>query len=266
MKRALGDNMLDNNGPPRSRGNVRCEQTSQLNPSQPPRGDVKPRYRNYTFMPTENFSPYAHGDQYYSVDDTVLLSDSICKYQDKLWNCYLITYPGITVDQLTEKLDKQDIPFRANPKIVILHVGTNNLETDTNDDTIMDKILSLVDRIHNMFGAVIVLSLLIPRPDNVIFNTRTRKINDKLVRKADTNFTYCLYTFRVFVSKGKINRDLYTVADKIHPSKMGNKRLFAYLQTRVNEIRIGLNLPRQDRPPPKKVEIRKTAQKGQGAT
>lgn len=232
-------------------------QSTQPLPSTSSSSPKTPRYRNFAFSTTQDFDPFNHGQDYDSQDDTVLLSDSICKYQQRIWNLYLITYPGINVDELIAKVDSNDIPFKAIPKIVIIHAGTNNLDINPSDDEIVDKILLLASKVHSKTKAVIAISLLIPCLDNVKLNTRVKLINQLILKKVDPRFMNCIFTFRAFIDKGRINRSLYTTVDKIHPNAQGNRRLFEFLQTRVNEIRIGLNLPRQERPPPRKIEIRK---------
>ena len=101
---------------------------------------------------------------------------------------------------------------------------------------------------------MVILSLIMPRLDSKHLNRRAQKVNTFLKDVIYTAFMHTLFTYRIFLKKGKINSSLYCTLDKIHLCVQGNKLLFKYYTTRISEICKAMSLTRGEAlPPPKKI-------------
>ena len=186
----------------------------------------------------------------------LLLTDSICKHVAHVWDLNVLAYPGTNVDDFLARVKVNKIPELKSHSFTILHVGTNNLMKEA-EKTISQKIIQLARLIHAKYRSIIILSLIIPRHDSAHLNRKAHKTNQLLKEAADPAFMHCIFTHRVFLKKGAIDPTLYCTIDKIHPSTQGNRLLFKYYSTRVNEIRKGLQIPKGEHPPPPKQIIRR---------
>ena len=188
----------------------------------------------------------------------ILLSDSICKHIAHVWDLDLLAYPGTNIEDFMTRIRLNKIPELKNATAVILHVGTNNLMNENEDEKLIAQNIFLLARtVYGKYGCFVVISLLIPRPDSDKMNQKAMKVNELIKAGINPSFMHCIYTYRVFIKKSKIDQDLYCKLDKIHPNLQGNKLLFKYLTTRVNEIRKTLKEPKGQCPPPPKQVIRR---------
>ena len=191
-----------------------------------------------------------------STAPAVLLTYSICKHVAHVWDLGVLAYPGTNVDDFLARVRLNRIPELKTSSVIIIHVGTNNLAGEPERVT-SQKILQLARLIHGKYRCIIIISLIIPRLDSNHLNIKAQKTNQLLKKAINPSFMHCLYTYKIFVQKGKPVPSLFCVLDKIHPSTEGNRLLFKYYTTRVNEIRKSLSIPRSDHPPPPKQVIRR---------
>ena len=104
--------------------------------------------------------------------------------------------------------------LKSNPDVVLVHVGTNNLRSNTNPEQIADDIVSLACRIKLCTKKVIVSSL-IHRNDNL--NKKAIEVNNLLINK-------CLANGVSFCNNANINAQNLN-RDGIHPNIAGTIRL-----------------------------------------
>lgn len=190
----------------------------------------------------------------------ILLSDSICKHVSHVWDLQVLAYPGSNVDDFLLRIKMNRIPEIRNSAAVIIHVGTNNLQVDS-ELVIMQKVFQLARLIYGKYQKFVLISMILPRLDDVILNQKAKKTNQLIMARVNRAIMHCLFTHRLFLKQGKIISTLYCQLDKIHPNSAGNKLLFKYLTTRVNELRKWLSLPRGEYPPPPKQVIRRRDQR-----
>lgn len=216
-----------------------------------------PHFKEIVSASASNQLSAPNSEEFKCQMDTVLLSDSICQHLAHIWNVEVISYPGTVVDEMIQRVELNRLPFKCNPKIIIIHVGKNNLDFDT-DREIANKILELATKLHDKLRVVIAVSLLIPRPDDVKYNTMTQGINALVKAKINTDFMHCFHTYKVFLKKGGINMDLFSKeGDKTDLNIDGNRRLFQYMSIRLSEMRKELGLAWHQYPPPPTQVIRK---------
>ena len=168
-----------------------------------------------------------------------------------------MAYPGSNVDEFISRVKLNRIYDIKNSAAVIIHVGTNNLESDP-ETMIVQKVLELARLIYGKYHCPVLISLIIPRLDSPTLNVKATKTNDLIKKGIHHAFMHCLYTYHLFAKKGSIKSDLYCQLDKIHPNIKGNKLLFKYMAIRVNELKKALGIPRGEQPPPKKQVIRRS--------
>ena len=190
-------------------------------------------------------------------DKTFLLTDSICKHVAHIWDVDLYAYPGSNIEDFLTRIRLNKIPDLNKASNIILHVGTNNLQMETEKE-VAQKVFHLARVLYAKYDTVVILSLIIPRLDSNHLNGKAQKVNEILKKGINPSFMHALYTHRVFLKKGRIDPTLYCQLDKIHPSAQGNKMLFKYYTTRVNEFRKAMSIPRGLAPPPPKKVIRKS--------
>ena len=189
-------------------------------------------------------------------DTVVLLSDSICKHIAHVWDLNVLAYPGTTVDEFLYRVKNNKIHELNKAAVTILHVGTNNLKDEEEKDVAM-KVFQLATTIYDKYGCFIVISLILPRPDSYNVNQKAMKTNELIKAGINKKFMHCIFTYRIFITKSRINTHLYCHLDKIHPNQQGNRLLYKYYTTRVNEIRKALFIPKGQIPPPPKKVIRR---------
>ena len=88
----------------------------------------------------------------------------------------MLAYPGTTVDDFLYRIKHNKIPEIKKATVVILHIGTNNLNDEEEKD-VAQKIFQLALTIYGKCGCFIVISLILPRPDSAKINAKARGTN-----------------------------------------------------------------------------------------
>ena len=110
-------------------------------------------------------------------NNNTLISDSICKYSRTLHDTFVQAYPGANIKSIIFKIRIGKV--RINDyKIIILHLGTNDLHS-RNPDAILNDMRTLFHLIRrkNPEGTI-VLSQIIHRPIDLVLTEQDRlKVN-----------------------------------------------------------------------------------------
>ena len=86
-----------------------------------------------------------------------IISASIPKYVDGIRGCTTQAFPGATIGRITELLSRGKINI-SNIDIVIIHVGTNNISSAQNVDTIISYYGDLMHKLR--YKKMLILSVL----------------------------------------------------------------------------------------------------------
>ena len=108
--------------------------------------------------------------------DTVIIGDSIIKYVDQIRHSQVISYPGINCASLGQLINRNKIPELEGKKVIVAHVGTNDLNMDWRDTVycVSHLITILVNKYPR---AHIIWSNILPRP------AQTAHLDRETVRK-----------------------------------------------------------------------------------
>ena len=132
---------------------------------------------------------------------------------------------------------------------------------EDSESKVAQKVLQLARLIYGKYGCIVIISLLLPRIDDEDLNEKSKTVNQILKKSINPAYMHTLFTYRVFLKKGKVDPKLFCPIDKIHPSIIGNQLLFKYFDARVNELRKAMAVPRSQYPPPPKQIIRRSNKK-----
>ena len=99
-----------------------------------------------------------------SLIDTAVIGDSIIRKVKQIGHCHVICYPGLQVEGLTKLIDANKCPELAGKSQIVVHVGTNSLDTPfqklINDFDTLFRILR-----HTYPRANIIWNAILPRVD-----------------------------------------------------------------------------------------------------
>lgn len=121
-------------------------------------------------------------------------------------------------------------------KIVILHVGTNDLKKCPDISKPMDAIITLITSRNK--GALIVISAILPRPKDTAIEDGNRKTaNAKLKDLAKTRGCEFLHTWRPFTTKAGAPKEELYAQDGLHLNHKGTKALKNYFDGTVIRLK-----------------------------
>ena len=112
--------------------------------------------------------------------DTVILGDSLCKYVDEVRHAHVVAYPGITCWQMEQMITRNKIPLITGKQVIMVHVGTNDLEVLWTDTVywICHLLTAIVDKYPH---AKVVWSDILPRPArNYMYSSE--EIQDNIIK------------------------------------------------------------------------------------
>ena len=202
---------------------------------------------------TTNVCPYAK---------VALLGDSIIKYIDGLNNTQVVAYKGIKTEQLALRIIQGKIPHLPDKQMVVLHVGTNNIQNDS-PELMFTKLCFLVDAVRDKLpSSIVVVSLILPRPIDHHFRAQKVKDYNFMVqnRAADIQIR-CVSSYRDFLYNSTPISHFYA-KDNIHLLPPGTACLQAYLNRTLGRFKAEANIKRTKRSPPSTIIMEKI--KGQG--
>ena len=121
------------------------------------------------------------------------------------------SFPGSTVEDMESYCLST---VRAQPDEIILHVGTNDLQTGP-PRQVADSIINLVDNISQNCSCRLTISSLLKRFDKANLNNKVTEVNS-ILRKFSTNRGW------MFISHDGINQAANFNSSGLHLSHSGN--------------------------------------------
>lgn len=131
----------------------------------------------------------------------------------------------------------------TNPDMVLLHAGTNDINSNVPVATIIKDLERLIDNIYNFNNGITILhSTIVPRADNATRNERTIELNGEIKqlisRKSGTGYDIRLVdNYAAFVSNANWKTE-YMNPDGFHPNDTGYELMseswFNAVQNSVN--------------------------------
>ena len=155
-----------------------------------------------------------------------IISASIPKYVDGIRGCTTQAFPGATIGRITELLSRGKINI-SNIDIVIIHVGTNNISSAQNVDTIISYYGDLIHKLKYKTNAHIVCTSILPRlcdPDKTV--NKINKVNlelKKLCIRKKIQYTNLYRSF--FLLNNRPDSSLYAPWDGLHLNFAGTSLL-----------------------------------------
>lgn len=172
-------------------------------------------------------------------DIVLILGDSIiqkCKYVKM---AKIRSFRGDTIEDMNNHFKNGEILELSTAKIIVLHVGTNDVWKLTVDEMLED-VQALINTIHDLTSddQQICVSAIIPRPRD-FWSTMPKimEFNDAIEDKdAQWGFKY-IPTYTIFQRKRWPKEEMYRVEDNLHPSKVGAKILSEYFTKQTSILR-----------------------------
>ena len=160
----------------------------------------------------------------------LLLEDSIPKYITEIRglknHCLRGANIGKIADFLTFMVPEDRVKLQA--RVIILHVGTNNMVPGSSAIQIALSYQVLLDLLKFYFpDATLLCSAILPRPcDTVVTAYITKLVNKLFCITADRNGGAFIESFKPFIAGTQIRRDLFA-KDQLHLNGLGQFALTA---------------------------------------
>jgi lysophospholipase L1-like esterase len=153
-------------------------------------------------------------------------ADMLANWNDNFfgWNAANFGWGGDTTQNILWRLRNGELDG-VHPKVIVILAGTNNVGTAPRDDAkvadIANGIKAIVDVCREKApDAVIVLTAIFPRNDNMAVMPTIDRINERIAKFADGNRTRFLNVNRGLADEnGKLLDGM--MADKLHPTVQG---------------------------------------------
>jgi lysophospholipase L1-like esterase len=172
------------------------------------------------------------------------------------WNAADFGWGADRVENILWRLENGELD-NVNPKVIVLLAGTNNVGNKVPPEGIdsaaesVTKGLAAVVRVMQSKApqAVIILTAIFPRNDNMAVMPEIEKINGNLARLADgRRIRYLNVNDRLADHDGKLREGMMNDRDKLHPSLKGYQVWADALRPLLTEL---LGPPaNEDRAPP----------------
>ena len=131
-----------------------------------------------------------------------------------------------TQDQARESINN----IKGKPKAVVLHVGTNDIKNQVDADDIIKNYDSLIKQLNQRLPhSKIVLSNILPREDNQVFQRNVEYVNAAVNRKFATMNN--IVTVRNSDIGKKLKKD-----DGIHVTDIGRSRLASHIKDSIVDV------------------------------
>ena len=174
-------------------------------------------------------------------DKYLILGDSIVKRVQNINNTLVISYPGSTLAKLRTLIAYGKVPEINDKKIIILHIGTNDVMSSTPEDMALqtDQLVSAIRRIPDGgTWCTIVVSQIIPRYKD--HSTSSKLINEyhDLLQPLKKKWHFdVIPTEDVFLQDNLPIKDLYNTTDHLHPNDEGDQKLRSHLSNYIAILR-----------------------------
>lgn len=194
-------------------------------------------------------------------DTVAIVGDSILQGVHSIRNAIVRSYRGDTIEDITNHVKAGRANSIFNKKVVILHVGTNDVCTLEITQMLQDLKCLIQEVRYWLPEAIICYSGIIPRPRDYTdtqfqiwnFNTEVKRMSQFW------NIRY-LPTPRIFTRYGAPRYIMYR-DDDLHPSDTGADRLGWYYAKYIARFREELGIPRMIRTATE-TEVTKKPRKG----
>ena len=167
--------------------------------------------------------------------DVIFFHDSLGKSINKT----ICSREGLTTRKIRKarlhlvKQEIEDLPATSAPRLFVIHVGTNDLHTDTCDD-VLDKYISLVAALRTKFPqSKVIISHLITRTDNESLQLMIDYINASLSIEfaEDANIKVCKHL--------NIGPEFLVKNDGVHLNNPGTSKLSTNLRYAIaNSLKV----------------------------
>jgi lysophospholipase L1-like esterase len=182
-------------------------------------------------------------------NDVTLISDSICKWVNKMPRTHTQGIPGLTLETALHHLQKKTLIIKPF-KVIILHIGTNNVWSDTPQE-FKRKLVELIEYIRkNSSVQRIGLSSILPRVRDLShpnIEMRRRELNTVMcklcVRKVDMLY---MRSWKAVTVGNQTDRACYA-RDGLHLNFEGIIRMRRYIRGASGNL-LDLNRPRAQPP------------------
>jgi len=146
-----------------------------------------------------------------------------------------MAYPGINIARLASKIQRE--PFLVSKPFTILHVGTNDVNSLSEDEIISDfnNLIAIVRRVSNTF---LLVSSILPRPlDYEDTSDKVKNVNKQLKKLCGENHVRFLHSYRPFFECGQPIRRLFAVRDGgLHLNTAGQNKLCSFFINTVAHL------------------------------
>jgi lysophospholipase L1-like esterase len=154
-----------------------------------------------------------------------IISASIPKYVDGIRGCTTQAFLGATIGRITELLSRGKINI-SNIDIVIIHVGTNNISSAQNVDTIISYYGDLIHKLKYKTNAHIVCTSILPRLcDHDKTVNKINKVNLELKKLCIRKKIQYTNLYRSFLLNNRPDSSLYAPRDGLHLNFAGTSLL-----------------------------------------
>ena len=173
------------------------------------------------------------------------------------WNAADFGWGADRVENILWRLENGELD-NVNPKVIVLLAGTNNVGSKVPPEGIdsaaanVTKGLEAVVRVMQAKApkAVIILTAIFPRNDNMAVLPEIDKINGNLARMADgRRIRYLNVNDRLADHDGKLREGMMNNRDKLHPLLNGYQVWADALKTQLTEL-LGPPASEDQAPPP----------------
>lgn len=214
---------------------------------------TRKRYPSQYFQPDKIEENDIWRSQVCPHSKVLLIGDSLVKYVQKLNNTQVLAFKGITIEQLAVRIKQDKIPHLAGKRLVLTHVGTNNVETDS-PESMVAKTNFLIDMIRAKLPEVpIMISLIIPRPkDFDVLGKTVLKYNYMMYDLSKRLKITCLPTYRKFLFDRRPISKLYA-GDKLHLKPDGITVLTSYFSSSLGNPKKENQIKKTKRSPPETI-------------
>jgi lysophospholipase L1-like esterase len=142
------------------------------------------------------------------------------------WNAADFGWGADRVENILWRLKNGELDG-VNPKIIVLLGGINNVGNQPGDDAKVDNIAKGIQTVLDTCqekapNAVIILTAIFPRNDNMAVIPTINKINDKLAQFADgKRIRFLNVNDKLADANGKLYDGMMNAHDKLHPNLKG---------------------------------------------
>lgn len=178
-----------------------------------------------------------------TMSDCVILSDSIMKYVEGIAATHVIAFRGATIEDLQTLVLESDGRFDGrlsdleDARVILVHVGTNDLEEKVSVPTIMRRFQHLIATIQVRYPrAQVVISTILPRMKD-LEETRDhiKMVNKSLRDFEETHGVRVIPTFKRLLHCNEPITERFACCG-VHPSRIGTKILKDYLADQMSQF------------------------------